>query len=162
MPIKQNQVVTINFTLKDETGEIIDSTQGNNPFSFISGNNQILPKLEESISIMLIGSKTNVKLNPVDAYGEYKEEAVQTVDRSEFPQDVELEEGMSFMAHTPEGKQVPLTIAGVEGDKVTVDFNHPLAGRALEFDVELLNIRDATLEELQHGHVHGPDGHHHH
>lgn len=162
MPIKLNQVVTINFTLKDETGEVIDSTQGNQPFTFISGNNQILPKLEESIGGMLIGSKTNVKLDPIDAYGEYKEEAVQSVDRSEFPQDVELEEGMSFMAHTPEGRQVPLTIAGVEGDKVTVDFNHPLAGRTLEFDVELLDMRDATFEELQHGHAHGPDGHHHH
>jgi FKBP-type peptidyl-prolyl cis-trans isomerase SlyD len=161
MPITQNQVVTINFTLKDDAGEVIDSTQGSQPFSFISGNNQILPKLEESISIMLIGGKKNVKLDPVDAYGEYKEEAIQSVDRTEFPQDVELEEGMSFMAHTPDGRNVPLTIAGVQEDKVTVDFNHPLAGKALEFEVELIDVRDATLEELQHGHSHGPEGHHH-
>jgi FKBP-type peptidyl-prolyl cis-trans isomerase SlyD len=162
MPITQNQVVTINFILKDEDGEIIDSTQGNQPFTYISGNQQILPKLEESISSMLIGGKKNVKLAAADAYGEYKQEAVQSVNRSEFPPEVELQEGMNFMAQTPDGRQVPLTIAGVEGENVTVDFNHPLAGKALEFDVELLDVRDATLEELQHGHVHGPEGHHHH
>ena len=162
MPITQNQVVTINFVLKDEGGEIIDSTQGSHPFTYISGNQQILPKLEESISVMLIGGKKNVKLTAVDAYGEYKQEAVQSVKRTEFPPDVELQEGMNFMAQTPDGRQVPLTIAGVDGENVTVDFNHPLAGKALEFDVELLDVRDATLEELQHGHVHGPDGHHHH
>src|SRR5690606_37867058 len=159
--IKPNQVVTINFTLKDQEGTVLDSTDSGNSFSYISGNNQILPKLEENISTMIIGGKRSVTLQPVDAYGEYKEEAVQSVNKAEFPPDVELQEGMSFMAHTPDGKHVPLTIVNVKNDDVTVDFNHPLAGKTLEFDVELLNVRDATSEEISHGHVHGPGGHHH-
>ncbi len=161
MAIKDNQVVTLNFTLKDESGQIIDSTTDENPFSYLSGNDQVLPKLEENINSMIIGSKKNVILEPEDAYGRYREEAVQQVSRSEFPQGMEIEEGMSFMADTPDGKHLSFTVKKVDGDDVTVDFNHPLAGKKLEFDLELLDVRDATPEELQHGHVHGPGGHHH-
>ncbi len=161
MAIEANKVVTINYTLKDEKGEVLDSTENKNPFSYLSGNSQILPKLEDKINSMLIGSKDNIKLEPAEAYGDYKDEAVQKVNKSNFPNDAKLEEGMSFMANTPEGKQMPFVIKNVEGEDVTIDFNHPLAGRSLEFDVELVDVRDATTEELQHGHVHGPGGHHH-
>lgn len=161
MPVQENQVVTINYTLKDDNGNIIDSTYDNKPFSFLSGNDQILPELEKEIGSMIIGSNKSVKLPPEKGYGSYKEEAVQTVKREEFPNDVELDVGMSFMANTPEGKRVPFTVNKIEGDEVTIDFNHPLAGKTLNFDVELVDVRNASAEELAHGHVHGPDGHSH-
>jgi FKBP-type peptidyl-prolyl cis-trans isomerase SlyD len=161
MPLKSNQVVTMNFTLKDDTGKVLDSTEGNEPFSFISGSNQILPKLEEKVGEMLIGSKKNVVLQPEDGYGTYQEDAVRIVKRSEFPKDIEIDKGMSFLAKSPQGKDIQFFVKEIDGDDITVDFNHPLAGKALHFNLELLNLRDATSEELDHGHVHGADGHHH-
>lgn len=162
MPLKPNQVVTIHFTVKDELGEIVDQTESNQPFSFLSGKNQILPALEEEIGNMIIGSKKNITLKPSEAYGEYMPEAVQIVNRKDFPPDMELEEGMNFMANTPEGNQVPFIVTQIEGNNITIDFNHPLAGETLLFDVELIDMREATQEELAHGHSHGNgDGHHH-
>ena len=161
MPLKSNQVVTMNFTLKDDSGNVLDSTRENNPFSFISGANQVLPKLEEKIGEMIIGSKKDVVLAPEDGYGVYQQDAVRTIKKSEFPEDIELDKGMGFIAKSPQGKDVQFFIKEIEGENITVDFNHPLAGKTLHFDLELLNLRDATAEELNHGHVHGPDGHPH-
>ena len=161
MALKENKVVTINFTLTDEMGNLIESTANGKPFSFISGTDQLLPRLENNIGEMLIGSKRTVTLSPEDAYGDYSDSAVQIVDRSDFPQGTDLEVGMNFIADTPDGRQMPFVIKNVEGDDITLDFNHPLAGHALTFEVELLNLRDATPEELAHGHAHGDGGHHH-
>lgn len=161
MPLKSNQVVTMNFTLKDDEGNIVDSTTGNEPFSFISGNDQILPGLEKIIGGMLIGTKKNIALAPEDGYGVYKDEAVRIINRSEFPEDMELEEERGFFAKAPNGKDVQFFIKNIDGDNIKVDFNHPLAGKTLYFDVELLNLRDATKEEIEHGHVHGNGGHNH-
>jgi FKBP-type peptidyl-prolyl cis-trans isomerase SlyD len=161
MPLKENQVVSINFTLKDNDGNIIQATTKEEPFSFLSGNEQILPKLEENIGGMLIGSKKTVVLDPENAYGNFSESAVRTVNKSEFPEGTELKVGMGYYADTPDGKQLPFTIKNIEGENITLDFNHPLAGKTLTFEVELLNLRDATQEELSHGHVHGAGGHHH-
>jgi FKBP-type peptidyl-prolyl cis-trans isomerase SlyD len=161
MSLAQNKVVTFNYTLKDDDGNILDSTSGSSPFAFLSGNGQILPKLEEALNGMLLGTKKNVKINAADAYGEYNEGAVQQVDRTNFPKDADLQPGMQFMANSPDGNQMPFIISEVKDDNIKIDFNHPLAGKNLEFDVELLDIRDATSEELAHGHVHGPGGHHH-
>lgn len=161
MALKENLVVTMNFTLKDDQGNIVDSTAGQESFSFISGNKQILPKLEDKIGEMLIGSKKSVVLSAEDGYGEYKEEAVRTVNRSEFPADTEIEIGQGFFATAPDGKHVQFFIKKIDGENVEVDFNHPLAGKELHFEVELLDLREATAEELEHGHVHGKGGHHH-
>lgn len=161
MSIGKNKVVTINYTLKDGKGTVIDSTENNPPFSYLSGNHQILPGLEEKIDEMIIGSSKNVVLEPKDAYGEFKEDAVQKINKKEFPEGTNLEKGMSFVANTPEGKQMPFYIQEVAGEEVTIDFNHPLAGQKLEFDVKLVDVRDATPEEITHGHAHGGDGHHH-
>jgi len=158
MSIQQNQVVTIHYTVKDDKGNVVDSTIGKEPLSFIFGMNQILPKLEEAIQDMLIGSKKAVELTPEDAYGEYHDDAVQTIERNEFPEGTELEEGMGFVANTADGRQLPFVIKEVSGNDITIDFNHPLAGKKLNFEVELIDIRDATPEELAHGHVHGPEG----
>lgn len=161
MPLKSNQVITVNFILKDSDGNVIEATTKERPFSFISGGNQILPKLEENIGQMLIGSKRTVVLAPDEAYGEYDDSAIQHVNRSEFPEEAEIEAGMSFVADSPDGQQLPFVIKSVEGEEIVIDFNHPLAGQTLTFDVELLSLRDATIEELSHGHVHGAGGHHH-
>lgn len=162
MAIAPNKVVTMNFTLKDDEGNILDTTESGEPFSYLSGNDMVLPKLEEAVSGMIMGTKKNIKLTASDGYGDYNEQVVQVVGRENFPQDFELEIGMSYMASAPDGAQMPFVITNVEGEEITIDFNHPFAGKNLIFDVELLDVRDATAEELSHGHVHGPDGHHHH
>jgi FKBP-type peptidyl-prolyl cis-trans isomerase SlyD len=161
MPIKSNQVITINFILKGTDGNIIEATTKERPFSFISGGNQILPKLEENIGEMLIGSKRTVVLSPEEGYGVYDDGALQQISRSEFPEETDIQEGMTFVADAPDGQQLPFVIKTIEGENITVDFNHPLAGQTLTFDLELLSLRDATIEELSHGHVHGAGGHHH-
>jgi FKBP-type peptidyl-prolyl cis-trans isomerase SlyD len=161
MPIKKDQVVTFSYTLKEESGEVLDTATKEEPFSFLSGRNQILPELESNIGNMLIGSKKEVVLSPENAYGEYKKEAIQPANKKDFPPGTEIKPGMSYVADTPDGKHLPFIIKEVNGEDVTLDFNHPLAGKTLTFNVELLNVRDATAEELSHGHIHGAGEHHH-
>ena len=162
MAIEQNKVITMNFTLTDDHGNVLDSTEKGGPFSYISGSNMVLPKLEEAVNGMLIGSKKALKLEAKDGYGNYNDDAIQVVGKENFPEDFVLEVGMEYMASNPDGVQMPFVISNVDGEEITVDFNHPLAGKNLNFDIELLNVRDATAEELSHGHVHGEGGHHHH
>jgi FKBP-type peptidyl-prolyl cis-trans isomerase SlyD len=140
---------------------LIQSTKEQAPFVYLSGNNQILPKLEQAVDTMIIGSKKNISLNSSDAYGDYDEKAVQQVKKEEFPADADLKAGMEFMAQSPDGNPIPFVIKEVLDEEITIDFNHPLAGKNLNFDVQLVDVRDATAEELQHGHVHGAGGHHH-
>lgn len=161
MAIGQNKVVTMNYTLKDSDGNVIQTTDRKEPFQFLSGNKQILPNLEKEIDGMIIGSKKFVKIAAQEAYGEYNEQAVQQIDKKNFPGDVNLQVGMEFVANSPEGQQMPFVVKDIKEEEVTIDFNHPLAGKDLEFDVELVDIRDATVEELQHGHAHSPGAHKH-
>ena len=161
MPFEANKVISFNYTLKDDQGSVIESTANKQPLTFLSGQNQIIPKLEEALNGMLIGGKKNVKVDAAQAYGEYDEKAIQNVKKEQFPAEAKLEVGMTYFANSPDGKQMPFTITEVKESNITVDFNHPLAGKNLEFDVELVDKRDATPEEVQHGHVHGPNGHHH-
>jgi FKBP-type peptidyl-prolyl cis-trans isomerase SlyD len=161
MSLEMNKVISFNYTLKDDEGTVLDSTSNKTPLTFLSGMNQILPKLEQELNGMLIGGKKNVKVNAADAYGEYDEKAIQNIKKEQFPSEAKLEVGMRYVANSPDGGQMPFTITEVNEKDITVDFNHPLAGKNLEFDVELVDIRDATTEEMQHGHVHGPGGHHH-
>lgn len=161
MAIGINKVVTVNFTLRDQHGNVLDSTEGEQPFSFLSGHHNIIPKLESEIDTMLIGSKRTVSIMAADAYGEYNNDIVQVVGKEEFPPEFLLEVGMQYIASAPDGTKMPFTITAVREEDVTIDFNHPLAGKDLSFEVELLNVRDATAEEISHGHVHGVGGHHH-
>lgn len=161
MSLELNKVVTFNYTLKDEEGIVLDSTANKDPLTFISGTSQVLPRLEEALGEMLIGGKKNVKINAAEAYGEYDDKAVQSIKKEQFPSDAKVEVGVRYVANSPEGGQMPFVIKEIKEKDVTVDFNHPLAGKDLEFDVELVDIRDATAEEIQHGHVHGPGGHTH-
>jgi FKBP-type peptidyl-prolyl cis-trans isomerase SlyD len=155
MSLKQDQVVTINVTIKDKEGQMIDSTE-DKPLSFLSGRNQIFPKVEDKLGEMIIGSKKTVKLQPEEAFGNYSEDALQQVKRSNFSEENPPQEGQSYLANTPEGKQLPFVVKKVEDENVTVDFNHPLAGKELTVEMELLNIREATQEELSRGQI-GPD-----
>ena len=161
MAWEPNKVVTINYTVKDNEGEVVDQTTKEQPFLFISGQNQILPTLEQKISEMLIGSQQKVVLPPDQAYGDFREDAVRIVKRSDFPEEMKIEEGQRLMADTGDGRHMPFIIKEIKEEDVTIDFNHPLAGKTLEFEVELLDIREATDEELTHGHAHGPGGHQH-
>lgn len=161
MAITQNKVVTMNFTLTDDYGNVLDSTDTGGSFSYITGGNMVLPKLEEAVNGMLIGTKKSLKLNAADGYGNYNEDALQVVGKENFPEDFVLEVGMEYIASNPDGVQMPFTITKVDGEEITIDFNHPLAGINLNFDIELVDVRDATAEELNHGHVHGAGGHHH-
>jgi FKBP-type peptidyl-prolyl cis-trans isomerase SlyD len=161
MAWESNKVVTITYTVKDDEGAIVDETTKDQPFSFISGQNQILPTLEENISKMLIGGTQKVVLSPEKAYGQFNEESIRLVKRTDFPEEMKIEEGQRLMADTGEGRHLPFIIKEIKGDEITIDFNHPLAGKTLEFQVELIDVRDATDEELTHGHSHGPGGHQH-
>jgi FKBP-type peptidyl-prolyl cis-trans isomerase SlyD len=149
MPIEANKVVTMNFTLTDETGNVLDSTDAGGPFSYISGTGMVLPKLEEAVSGMIIGTKKQLKLEAKDGYGEYNDDAVQAVGKENFPEDFILEAGMEYMASNPDGVQMPFIITNVEDETVTVDFNHPLAGKTLHYTIRISSIRDATEDELQ-------------
>ncbi|MDO8330388.1 MAG: peptidylprolyl isomerase [Fluviicoccus sp.] len=161
MQIAQNSVVAIAYTLTDDNGTVIDTSAGGEPLVYLHGARNIIPGLENALAGKAIGDKLQVTIAPVDGYGEYDAQMVQSVPRQMFAGVDNIEVGMQFQAQTDHGIQV-VTIAAVEGDEVTVDGNHPLAGVQLNFDVEVMSIRAATEEELAHGHVHGPDGHHHH
>lgn len=162
MSFKKNQVVVFHFILSDENGQELENSYNDQPMAVLTGTNHILPKLEERLSKLSIGEKSKIEIAAADGYGEFNEDNIQQLDRSQFPEDVELKEGLEFVATEDDGKQAIFYIKEVAGKEVTIDFNHPLAGRTLTFDLELLEIRDATREELEHNHAHGPGGHHHH
>jgi len=148
MPTPINKLVKINFTLRDDTGEIIDSSVDNEPFLFITGKDHVIPGLEAAIEGMLIGSKKSIVLDPDEAYGDVDESAIQIVKKNQFPPNSEINIGDEFVANANDGVKLPFVISEINGDDVTLDFNHPLAGQKLYFDIELLDMRDATLEEL--------------
>lgn len=155
MQISENTVVQIHYTLKNQSGEVLDSSQDAEPLTYLHGAGNIIPGLETALSGREQGEKVNVTVEPDEAYGAHREELVQQVGRDMFPVD-ELEPGMRFKAETAEGPQI-LTVTKVEESDVTVDANHPLAGETLHFDVEVVEIREASSEEVEHGHVHTGD-----
>jgi len=159
---KENQVVTIDFSLYDAEGVLLDSTHEDGPMSFLAGQEEILPGLEVELAKMALHTKKKVVLKPEAAYGPYDPEDVHVIQRQELPQDIELEVGVELLAEGDDDDEIPCYISKIEGDQVTLDFNHPLAGKELHFEVELLEVRDATAEELEHGHAHDPSSHHHH
>ena len=160
MQISANKVVIMDYTLKDDEGNIIDQSQ-DSQFAYLHGANNIIPGLESALSDKAVGDKVSVRVTPEEGYGERVDAMVQNVDRGMFDHDQELEVGQQFHAQSPEGHMLTVTITHVDGDTITVDGNHPLAGVHLNFDVEIKDIREASAEEIDHGHVHGPGGHHH-
>lgn len=160
MQIEANRVVTLNYTLTDNDNNVIDQSEDGS-FCYLHGASNIIPGLENALTGKGAGDELSVKVAPEDGYGQRDASRVQDVSREMFPADTEIQPGMSFHAQTPEGQAVMVTIAKVEGDTITVDGNHPLAGVELNFVVKIIEIRDATAEEIEHGHVHGPGGHQH-
>lgn len=160
MQVSKHTVVTINYTLTNDRGDVLDSSQGGEPLAYIQGIGSIIPGLEAALEGKQKGDTLSVSIAPEQGYGERNDALVQQVPLSLFEGVDEVKPGMQFHAQTQAGVQV-VTVTKVEGDQVTIDGNHPLAGETLNFEVEVLDVREATAEELDHGHVHGPGGHDH-
>ncbi len=160
MPIAQNSVVTIHYTLKDDAGEVIDSSREGDPIAYLHGHGNLVPGLERELEGKSTGDKVNVSVTPEQGYGDYDKNLVQQVPRRALQGIPNVRVGMRLQAQTPEGPRA-VVVTRLVGDMVTIDGNHPLAGKNLNFDVEITDVRDATEEELEHGHVHGEGGHHH-
>lgn len=158
--IANNHVVEFNYTLKDDEGNILDQSQGE-PLAYLHGHQNIIPGLESQLLGKKVGDKFTASVEPADAYGEFDDAAVQEVPRENFQGVDNIEPGMQFQSQTEDGHMMLVTVRDVQDDMVIVDANHPLAGKKLHFDVEVTGIREASPEELQHGHAHGAHGHHH-
>jgi FKBP-type peptidyl-prolyl cis-trans isomerase SlyD len=158
--VAAEMVVFFHYTLHNNDGELLDATEAGEPMPYLHGAHNIVPGLEKAMKDKAVGDSFEIKVPAALGYGE-RVEGSAVVPRTEFPADIELEPGMSLMAEGPDGDPVPLWITEVDGDEVTVDPNHPLAGIELNFKVEITEIRAATEEELAHGHPHGPGGHDH-
>jgi len=160
MQIAKDAVVTIHYTLKNDAGETLDSSAGGDPLAYLQGNGNLVVGLENALEGKKVGDKVSVKVSPVEGYGEYDKALVQQVPRRSFKGIANVQVGMQFQVQSDHGPRA-VTVTNVVGDMVTVDGNHPLAGQNLNFDIEITDVRVATDEELSHGHVHGPGGHHH-
>ena len=160
MQIADKMVVTIDYTLKDDNGNILDSSNDGN-FAYLHGSNNIIPGLENALTGKSAGDEVDVTVGPAEGYGERNDSMVQAVPRDMFDSEQEIEVGMQFHAQSPEGDMVVVTVTDVDKDDITVDGNHPLAGMNLNFGVKVVDVREATAEEMDHGHVHGPGGHQH-
>jgi FKBP-type peptidyl-prolyl cis-trans isomerase SlyD len=158
--IARNKVVSIHYTLRDEQGTLLDSSQGRAPLTYLHGKGNIIPGLEQALDGKAAGEKLDVSVAPEQAYGARDERLVQILPRSRLPEGTQLAPGMQLRVEGPQGRRI-VQVMKVERDFVTVDGNHPLAGRTLHFSVEVAEVRKATHEEISHGHVHGPGGHHH-
>lgn len=150
MQIDQNTVVSIHYTLTNTEGNVMDSSVGQQPLAYLHGAGNIIPGLENALTGKAAGETLVVTVDPEQGYGEVRDEMIQSVDRANFSGVDEIEVGMQFMAQTPWGEQ-PVMVVGVEGDNVTLDGNHPLAGQTLKFDVEVVEVRAATEAEVEAG-----------
>ncbi|MGF1768994.1 peptidylprolyl isomerase [Enterovibrio makurazakiensis] len=151
--IEDNKVVKIDYTVKDESGQVIDSSEGKEPLAYLHGTGNIIPGLENALTGKAEGDEFSAVVQPDDAYGPRNEAMIQTVEKSVFQGVEEIEVGMVFNAQGPQG-DIQVTIADIDGDQVTIDGNHPLAGLVLHFEGVVREVRDATQEEIEHGHVH--------
>lgn len=160
MQIAENTVASFHYTLTNDAGEVLDSSRGKEPLTYLQGAGNIVPGLEEAMAGKRVGDSFKVDVAPEDGYGVHHDGLVQDVPRVAFQGVDEIEPGMSFQASTPQGVH-SVTVTKITADTITVDGNHPLAGQTLHFDVEVTDVRAASAEERSHGHVHGPGGHHH-
>jgi len=160
MQIAQNAVVAFHYTLTDDEGQVIDSSQGRAPLTYLHGTGQIVPGLEKQMEGRVAGDAFNADVAPEEGYGVHRPELVQEVPRAAFQGVDDIQPGMQFQGRGPQG-EINVTVTKVEDDKVYVDGNHPLAGKTLHFAIDVSSVREASAEELSHGHVHGEGGHHH-
>ncbi len=159
MQVARDTVVLIHYTLKDDKGEVLDSSQGNEPLAYLHGGGNIVQGLEEALEGRAVGDHVSISVPPEKGYGVHDKSMIQQVPKRAF-QSGAVQTGMRFTAQTEDGPR-QVVVTRVTGDMVTVDGNHPLAGQTLHFEVDITEIRAASEEELAHGHVHGAGGHHH-
>jgi FKBP-type peptidyl-prolyl cis-trans isomerase SlyD len=159
--ITADRVVTIHYTLKDDAGAVLDSSAGGEPLAYIQGHGNLVAGLEKALEGKQNGNTLAVSVAPADGYGIRDEALIQRVPKRSLQGSGEIKKGMQFQARTDDGMRL-FTVTAVMGDMVTLDGNHPLADQTLHFEVEIVDVREASTEELEHGHVHGAGGHHHH
>ncbi len=160
MQIAKHKVVSIDYTLTDDDDQIIDTSKGSEPLTYIHGTGNLIPGLEKALVGKSPGDAFEVTVSPEEGYGLHDETLLEVLPRSKFNADQEIQVGMQFYAEGSAEVQV-ITVVGIEDDQITIDGNHPLAGRTLNFAIKVVEVREATPEEIVHGHVHGPDGHPH-
>jgi FKBP-type peptidyl-prolyl cis-trans isomerase SlyD len=160
MQIAERTVASFHYTLTNDAGEVLDSSDGREPLTYLHGAGNIVPGLEREMVGHVAGDKFSVDVAAEEGYGAYVDELVQVVPRASFDGVHDLAVGMQFQAQTAQGP-IAVVITEIEGDEVTVDGNHPLAGETLHFAIEIVEVREASVEEVVHGHVHGAGGHHH-
>jgi FKBP-type peptidyl-prolyl cis-trans isomerase SlyD len=156
------RVISFHYTLTNKAGEVIDTSRDSkDPFSYMEGVGQIIPGLEKPMALLSVGDVRKIEVAAADAYGIHDAQLIVDVPRTKLPNSEELKVDDQFQASGPQGEQLMFRVLEINGDQIKLDGNHPLAGEDLIFDVEVIKIRDATKEELSHGHAHGGDGHHH-
>ncbi|MEN9724483.1 MAG: hypothetical protein RJB38_2469 [Pseudomonadota bacterium] len=157
------RVISFHYTLRNTEGQVLDSSSGSDPLTYLEGSGQIIPGLEKAIALLGVGDKRTVTIEAAQAYGERDDEQVLEVPRDRLPKSEGLSVGDQFAGRSPDGSEGAIfTVINLSETSVTLDANHPLAGQDLTFDVEITEMRQATSDEVAHGHAHGPGGHHDH
>jgi len=160
MQIGDQKVVTLHYTLTDNDGKVIDKSEDGS-FAYLHGASNIIPGLEDALTGKSAGEEMSVSVSPEQAYGVRDESMLQQVPKNMFEDTSQIAVGTQFHAQGPNGEMLVVTVMDVQEEHVVVDGNHPLAGVELNFDVKIIDVRDASEEEVEHGHVHAPGGHHH-
>lgn len=160
MQIENNKVVTLHYTLKDNDSNVLDQSDDGS-FAYLHGAMNIIPGLEKALEGKVAGGEISVTVSPEEGYGVRDDGRIQEVPKNMFEGDTEIQVGMQFHSQGPNGEMLVVTVVEIKEDVVVIDANHPLAGVDLNFDVKIIEVRDASPEEVEHGHVHDPDGHHH-
>jgi len=161
MHISKNSVVAIDYKLTIEGGIIVDASEKGAPLVYLHGIGNLIPGLEKALEGLEAGAEKKVVVEAKDGYGEYEDEKVREVPKTQFPDDATFQVGDRVTAHSPDGQAIEARIKLISPENVTLDFNPELAGKTLNFDVKVVEVRAASKEELAHGHVHGPGGHQH-
>jgi len=160
MQIGDQKIVTLHYTLTDNEGRVIDQSEDGS-FAYLHGASNIIPGLENALSGKTAGEELSVAVSPEEAYGVRDESMLQQVPKNMFEDTNQIAVGTQFHAQGPNGEMLVVTVMEVQEEHVLVDGNHPLAGVELNFDVKIIEVREASEEEVEHGHVHGPEGHQH-
>jgi FKBP-type peptidyl-prolyl cis-trans isomerase SlyD len=154
MKIENNAVVSIQYKLTNDGGEVLDSSEGDEPLTYLHGTDSIIPGLENALTGKGSGEQLEVVVQPEEGYGEFNEAMIQVVPKDAFDGIDDIQPGMQFQAESPEGQLQIVSVKEIGDDGITIDANHPLAGQVLHFDITIETVREATAEELEHGHVH--------
>jgi FKBP-type peptidyl-prolyl cis-trans isomerase SlyD len=161
MQIAKHKAVALDYALTIDDGILVDASEKGAPLWYLHGCGNLIPGLENELLGMSTGDKKTVVVTPEEGYGERMDDRIHEVPKERFPEDTSFGLGDQVMARGPDGQEVPARVVGLSSKNVTVDFNHELAGKTLTFEVRISEIREASKEEVEHGHIHGPGGHHH-